>query len=422
MCAAVGSATKGRGTAPEPPEREEEAPGARGGEERTEEGGAEPPRRGAERATLAPDEERGRGERGEGDGEAHLPRPRPGDDREGEHVEPRPRLGPALLEVLGGEGADEGEGGLPLVLDRGGVEVGEVVPGRVVADRAGGEREVDAGRPGGLEDRQVGVVREERVERGGDRRRHRARQRRERPREPERRAARVEEDRRPLGAARLEVHDRPRFLRGGVSLDERGRAHEPGLLAVGDEEHHRPRQRRAGDEGPGGLDDGGGAGEVVGGARPRAHRVVVRRDHDGAPPGTRGAEPGDDVPDRGAGAVPPAPERLLHRRLEAEGAEPGDEPVDRPAARCRADRPRRAVPRELAGDGEGARCGELGRRRVGATRRGRSESRRDRDRERGGEDERRGEAGGGAHSRSFTARLPCARRLGRGPRTWYTRG
>ncbi len=122
---------------------------------------------------------------------------------------------------------------------------------------------------------------------------------------------------------------------------------------------------------------------------------------DGAPPGTRGAEPGDDVPDRGAGAVPPAPERLLHRRLEAEGAEPGVEPVDRPAARHRADRPRRAVPRELAGDGEGARCGELGRRRVGAMRRGRPESRRDRDRERGGEDERRGEAGGGAHSRSL---------------------
>ncbi len=386
------------------PERQERERRRRRGDNRREEGGAEAVRRRAERAWLAPDRRHRREQRGEGRDEADLARPRPGHDAERQDVEPRERTRDARLEVVLRERAREGERVLALVLDGRRVEVGEVVSRGVVAHGAEGEREVHAREAGPLERGEIGVVRQEVVDGGGDRGRHRPGERGQGAGEPGRRAARVEQDGRAGRPARLEVHHRPHLSRGGVRVKERGGADERGLLAVGDEEQHRAGERRALGERAGDLEQRGDAGEVVRRAGPRADRVVVRDEQDRTASRRARAEAGEHVPDERARPVDPAAERPLDGGLELEPAQAGHDGLHRRPAGVGADRARGAAPPERADGRERARRGELPRRRIGLERRGREAPPGREQPDRGGDRERRGEAGSGAHGGSLSRR------------------
>jgi hypothetical protein len=184
----------------------------------------------------------------------------------------------------------------------------------------------------------------------------------------------LEGDRRAAAAARLQIERHAALPRQRVLVDERLGPAQAGLLGVGQDDHHVVAQPRSAGQRPDRLQDGGGAGAVVVGARCALHRVVMGdQEH---PSGGRGA---GDLRDHVAHPGQPDPARagrqlgalhrdgVLHLGRQAEAAQGAqqvlaDPVVGRAAGHVRLggdhvhllDRPGRA---ELAGRRGGAAGG-----------------------------------------------------------------
>ena len=147
---------------------------------------------------------------------------------------------------------------------------------------------------------------------------------------------------------------------------------QPGLLAVGEHDGDVVAQRRAGAQGPHGLEDRRDARHVVGRARPGGDRVVVRHEDDGA--GRVGAgQGGDDVLDARGPRLPllgGERGRRLDPRRQALGPQASDQRVAGRVRRRAADRT--GLAGELVDHGDGPVGAEVGGRGRGGRRVGRA--------------------------------------------------
>ncbi len=227
----------------------------------------------------------------------------------------------------------------------------------MVVDRTADVAEADAGQARALEDREVGVVRQQLVDFVVERARGRPRQRPcHHAGDPGIAATGLEEEARSVGAARFHIDHRGGPAQRGRIGDEAFRSEECHLFRVGDQIDDRVAEVFLAQR-PGGLHERGDADAVVGDAGTGRNGVVVRGQDQRIRPGITG-DACNDVCHRRAGDIGAAGKRSLDGDVVAQLAETGGQAVaDRIVSRG-ADGMRHIAAEDLALEGDGPRCGE----------------------------------------------------------------
>ncbi len=273
----------------------------------------------------------------------HRPTGRPPDQRELQDVEIRRVVAAARVEVGAGERARGAEEVVAVMLQSARIHVREVVERRVIPVHAADRGEVQRRNPGALEHRHVGVVRQQVVDRGEERRRVRPPDAaREAADQPAIAAAGLEHVARAVRAAVLDVDDDARVARERGITDECFRSDESRFLGVGDQERDRIAMRFAAQR-TRDLENRRDADAVIRGAGTRADGVVMRDEQHRAAVRAGGLR--EDVGDRRAGRQRVARECRLNGGLVSKRAESSDDAL---ADAVRACRMRRLLGEQLA--------------------------------------------------------------------------